>query len=188
MYRYTNAEGNTVVGYQVPPEFVANGYEILSPKGTLLSVVPKMLDEAERETEAQREREVEDERQRLRKWDQQLLLRYSTVEDIEAARDRELRDLRIRVNILKGKLRSLKQQVENYQARAADQERQGGEVAAEFLTAIADLQAEIGATERAINDRQQEIAAVEGGYQKDLERFATLLDIVEMRRARSAGN
>ena len=55
------------------------------------------------------------EQQRLREWDESLLLRYSTVADIEAARERALRDLRIRLSILKGNKRSLKQQAENYQ-------------------------------------------------------------------------
>jgi hypothetical protein len=189
MYRYINAEGNKVVGYQVPPEFVANGYDILSATGALVAVVPRTLGAGEREgmdSEARREREATEERERLRRWDESLLLRYSTIEDIEAARDRELRDLRIRVSILKGKLRSLKQQVENYQALAADQERLGNAVNVEHLSAIDDLQAEIAATERAVSDRQQEIARVEANYQKDMDRFVTLLDVVEMRKSMSA--
>ena len=189
MYRYTNAEGHAVVGYQVPPEFVANGYDILSPTGALVAVVPRTLDAGEREgmdSEAQRAREAAEEAERMRRWDESLLLRYSTIEDIEAARDRELRDLRIRVSILKGKQRSLKQQVENYQALAADQERLGNAVNVEHLAAIDDLQAEIAATERAVTDRQEEIASVESDYQQDVERFTTLLDIVEMRNTMSA--
>ncbi|WP_439106484.1 hypothetical protein [Congregibacter sp.] len=189
MYRYINAEGHRVVGYQVPPEFVANGYDILSPSGALIASVPRTLGEGEREgldSEARRQREAAEEKERLRKWDESLLLRYSSIEDIEAARDRELRDLRIRVSILKGKLRSLKQQVENYQALAADQERLGDAVNVEHLAAIDDLQSEIAATERAVVDRQAEIASVGSDYQKDVERFTTLLDIVEMRRMMSA--
>jgi hypothetical protein len=190
MYRYINDEGYPVVAYQVPPEFIANGYEVLSPTGALLSVVPRQLGEDEREdldSQARRARDAAEEEARNRKWDESLLLRYSTIEDIEAARDRALRDLRIRVSILKGKLRSLKQQVENYQALAADQERIGNDVNAEHLTAIDDLQSEISSTERAVNDRQEEIAVVEASYQRDIERFSTLLDIVEMRKTMASG-
>jgi hypothetical protein len=191
MYRYINDEGYPVVAYQVPPEFIANGYEILSPTGALLSIVPRQLGEDEREdldSQARRERDAAEEEARNRKWDESLLLRYSTIADIEAARDRALRDLRIRVSILKGKLRSLKQQVENYQALAADQERIGNDVNAEHLTAIDDLQSEIASTERAVNDRQEEIAVVEASYQRDIERFSTLLDIVEMRKTMASGS
>ena len=186
LYRYVNAEGNKVIAYQVPPEFVRNGYEVLSEKGVILRIVPAQLGDDERASLTEQERlarEEEKERERLRKWDETLLLRYSTIEDIEAARDRALRDLRIRVSILRGKLRSLKQQVETYQALAADQERMGTTVNPEHLSAIEDLRSEIVSTERAIDDRQNEIASVDAEYGRDIERFATLLDIVEMRRS-----
>lgn len=190
MYRYVNQEGSRVVGYQVPPEQVALGYEVLNDQGVLIDVVPPVLDdEARASLSAQQRRDsaAEDERKRLQRWDESLLLRYSTLEDIEAARDRSLRDLRIRVNILKGKQRSLKQQVENYQADAADQERRGARVDDLHLKAVSQLQGEITVTERSISDRQQEIAEVEADYQQDIERFATLLEIVEMRRAPNKG-
>ena len=190
MYRYINNEGNKVVGYQVPPEFVANGYEVLSASGAVLEVVPRQLNEGELEGANALElkaRQTAEEQERLQKWDESLLLRYSTIEDIEAARERALRDLRIRVSILKGKLRSLKQQVENYQAQAADQERLGFVVDEKHLNAIDDLRDEIGSTERAVSDRESEIALVDAEYDKDVARFSTLLEIVELRRTMGAG-
>jgi len=189
MYRYVNQDGDRVIGYQVPPEQVALGYEILNEKGVLIDVVPPIPDdEARASMDAQQRRASaeEAERKRLQKWDESLLLRYSTIEDIEAARDRALRDLRIRVSILKGKQRSLKQQVENYQAEAADQERRGASVSESHLKAISELQSEISATERSIADRQREISAVEADYQLDIDRFSTLLELVEMRRAKGS--
>ncbi len=85
---------------------------------------------------------AEAEQERLRQWDESLLLRYSTIEDIEAARSRALSSLLINVSILKSNTRSLKQQVENYQAQAANIERRGGEVDVQRLGAIEDLQGE----------------------------------------------
>ncbi len=123
------------------------------------------------------------EEERLRKWDESLLLRYSTVEDIEAARERALRELRIRVNILKSNKRSLKLQVENYQAQAADLERSGKPVDVARLQTIEDLQAEIESTDRSIMDREREIEEVSQAYQLDIERFGQLLDVVELRRS-----
>ncbi len=186
MYRYTSADGHKVIAYQVPPEYVAGGYEILNRDGTLLDVVPPQLDESGEDAQARRAREAEE--ARLRAWDESLLLRYSSLEDIEAARERALRDLRIRVSILTSKLSSLKSQIENYQALAADQERSGQAVDAAYIDGVRDLREEIGATERAIEDRRAEIAEVNASFEKDLERFATLLDVVELRRSRSAGS
>jgi hypothetical protein len=185
LYRYINDEGSTVIDYQVPPEHVKKGYEVLNDKGVVISVVPRELTEEEQqEADARKrlEQEAMLEQQRLQEWDEALLLRYSTVEDIEAAQERALRDLRIRVSILKSNKRSLKQQVENYQAQAAEMERMGREVDVERLQAIEDLQSEIAISDRAIADREVEIEAVQKAFESDIERFEVLLDMVEFRR------
>ena len=186
LYRYTNDDGVTVVDYQVPAAYAGRGYEVLNQEGVVIQVVPRELTDEERsQRNAQQEIEAaaRAEEQRLKEWDESLLLRYSTVEDIEAARERALRDLRIRLSILKSNKRSLKQQVENYQAQAADLERSGLEVDTARLSAIEDLQDEIGTTDRSISDREQEIEDVSAAYEKDIERFRQLLQVVELRQS-----
>ena len=190
MYRYINSEGNPVIAYQVPPEYVANGYEVLSPSGVVIDVVPRQLSETQQRTLDKRQltqREAAAEAERLRDWDESLLLRYSTVADIEAARERALRDLRIRVSVLKSNQRSLKQQIEKNQALIADQERLGNDISPMYFKAINDLRSELVSTERAIEDRYAEIAAQNASYDADVERFTRLLDLVELRRSLSAG-
>ena len=189
LYRYTNDEGSTVIDYQVPPEHVKKGYEVLNDKGVVIRVVPRELTEEEQKEADARERleaqAIADQR-RLQEWDESLLLRYSTVEDIEAAQERALMDLRIRVSILKSNKHSLKQQVENYQAQAAELERMGRPVDVQRLQAIEDLQAEIAATDRAIADREVEVAGVNEAFEADIARFTILLDMVEFRRTMMA--
>lgn len=185
LYRYTNDEGNVVVDYQVPTRYVAQGYEVLNMEGVVLEVVPRQLTEEEKKVlNAQQELEeaARAEQERLKEWDESLLLRYSTIADIEAAEERALRDLRIRMSILKGNKRSLKQQAENYQAQAADLERRGQEVDVARLVAIEDIQAEIETTDRSINERAREIEEVEQAYQRDKDRFRMLLEVVELRK------
>lgn len=185
LYRYTNKEGNMVVDDRVPTEYANKGYEIINEDGIVLRIVPRELSgkELEQLSMAQQLEQVEiAEKERLQKWDETLLLRYSTVEDIEASRDRALSDLRIRVSILKSNTRFLKQQVENYQASAADIERNGGTVDVGRLAVIEDLQSEIGATERSIADRQAEVVRAQEKFQLDIDRFQLLLGLVEIRR------
>ncbi len=186
LYRYRNAEGNVVVDYQVPAEYVSKGYEVLNADGMVIRVVPRELTEEEKkavDARKKQEDEARAEQERLRQWDESLMLRYSTVADIEAARERALSNLRIRLSILKGNRRSLKQKIENYQAEAADIERSGREVDLPRLRAIEELQREIGATERAIADRERDIEDVAGEYQTDIERFEQLLEVVALRRS-----
>lgn len=174
-----------VVDDRVPTEYAGKGYDIINEDGIVLKVVPRELTSEELEllsVEQQLEQVKIAEKERMQKWDETLLLRYSTVEDIEAARDRALSDLRIRVSILKSNTRFLKQQVENYQASAADIERNGGTVDVSRLVVIEDLQLEIGATERSIADREAEVVRAKDKFQLDIDRFEMLLGIVEMRR------
>ena len=185
LYRYTNAEGITVVDYQVPADFVGQGYEILNRDGVVIRVVPRALTGEEKKVlNAQQELEAaaSAEEQRLREWDESLLLRYSTIEDIEAAQDRALGELRIRLNILKSNKRSLKLQVEKLQAQAADLERSGKEVDMTRIIGIEDIQGEIESTDRSITDRTREIEEVSEAYRKDIERFSMLLEVVELRK------
>jgi hypothetical protein len=190
MYRYYDAEGKMVVDYRVPDEYVAGGYEVLNAKGMVIQVVPRELtaeEKAQRDSEEKQRLAAEAEAERLREWDESLMLRYSSIEDIEAARERALRELRIRVSILKSNKRSLKQKVENYQVQAADLERSGQEVDLERLQTIESLQGEIAVTDRAIADRELEIEQVSDAYQADIDRFGMLLEMVELRRELLAG-
>ncbi|CAA0115542.1 Uncharacterised protein [Halioglobus japonicus] len=185
LYRYRNAEGNVVVDYQVPADSIGGGYEVLNNEGMVIKVVPRALTPEERaieNAENEREQEAREEEERLRKWDESLMLRYSTVEDIEDARRRALGELQIRMSILRGNRRALKQKVENYQAQAANMERSGMAVDVERLRAIEVLQSEIVSTERDINDRQREIHELETAYDADIERFRMLRDVVELRQ------
>ncbi len=185
LYRYINDQGVTVIDHQVPPEYVHKGYEILNQDGTVDSVVERALTDEERANRSseQYRRQVEaEEAEELRKWDESLMLRYSSIEDIEAARDRALSELRIRISILRSNVRSLKLQVESNQARAADIERGGARVPVEMVAAIDGLQGEITETERSIEERMREIEVVEQGFQRDIDRFALLLDKVELRK------
>ncbi len=189
LYRYVNENGITVIDYTIPPQYVQQGYEILNRDGSLHRVVPRTLTQeelADQSGQAYLDRIAAEEAERLRKWDESLMLRYSSIEDIEAARDRALSELRIRISILRSNVRSLMQQVESNQERAADLERRGQAVPVELVDAIDGLRGEIAETERAISERIREIGAVEQGYQRDIDRFATLLDKVELRRRASS--
>jgi chromosome segregation ATPase len=188
LYRYRNAEGNVVVDYQVPADLVGGGYEVLNDKGMVIKVVPRALTAEElkaKDAEDKRQQQAKAEQERLQKWDESLMLRYSTVADIEDAQRRALSDLQIRISILKGNRHSIKQTVENYQAQAADTERAGRSVDVERLKTIESLQNEITATERDILDRQREIEALDASYEADIERFKMLQDVVELRQTLS---
>ena len=173
-----------VINDKLPPEVVPSGYDVISKNGTLIKRVPRQLTEQELQNnntaEAQKARR-EDEAQQLKAWDESLMLRYSSIKDIEAARTRALRDLQIRISILKSNRLQVKSEIEREQKKAADIERMGRDVSEELLEKIDILRQEIDAIEDAITVRNNEADDLVEQYQRDIDRFMTLEDRVKLR-------
>lgn len=185
LYRYRDDRGVVVVDWQIPPEYVAGGYEVLNEAGLVVEVVPKALSAEEAgvaESAAAARARAQREAERQQQHDESLLRRYSSTEDIEAAMKRSLSDLKIRVSMLKSNQRSLRQRVENAQARVAEAERSGFAVRPSDVAAIDSLKQEIAVTDRAIDERQAQIESISRAYQADIDRFGELQGLVELRR------
>ena len=188
LYRYKNDVGGTVVDWRVPPEFAGRGYEVLNAQGQVVEVVPRQLSSGELQNKdlvKRLQQEATVERARLAKWDKFLLLRYSTVEDIDAARDRALRDLKIRLSILASNQRAARNRLESVLARVADMERRGDVPLEQDLDAIAALRADIANTGRAIKEREAQVLEVTDSFDEDRSRFIQLQDVVLLRRSLS---
>lgn len=188
LYRYKNDVGGTVVDWRVPPEFAGRGYEVLNAQGQVIEVVPRQLSSGELQNKdlvKRLQQEAKLERARLAKWDKFLLLRYSTVEDIDAARDRALRDLKIRLSILASNQRTARNRLESVLARVADMERRGDVPLEQDLDAIAALRADIANTGRAIKEREAQVLEVTDSFDEDRSRFVQLQDVVLLRRSLS---
>jgi hypothetical protein len=148
--------------------------------------VPRQLTAQEREHNKEQLAQQQREAEALAKqqaWDETLLLRYSSVDDIEAARERAMRDMNIRISILRSNLLSVKSEIESEQQRAANLERMGRQAAPDLLEKIEVLQAEIENIEESIAQRSLEKDELYASYQRDIERFTLLLDTVRMRQS-----
>ena len=188
LYRYKNNEGGTVVDWHVPAKFAGRGYEVLNSQGEVIEVVPRQLSSSElndKDLVERLKRGAEAERARLAEWDRFLLLRYSTVEDMDAARDRALRELKIRLSILASNQRVARGRLETALSRLADVERRGETAPEQDLAAIDTLRSEIASLGRSIEEREGQVSAVTEDYNRDRDRFAQLQDVVVLRRSLS---
>ena len=186
LYRYKNDVGGTVVDWHVPAKFAGRGYEVLNSQGQVIEVVPRQLSEGELQNKDLVERlkqDAEVERARLAEWDKFLLLRYSSVDDIDAARERGLRELKIRLSILASNQRVSGSRLESLLARVADTERRGDAPLQQDVDAIAALRTEIASTGRAIEEREAQVLEITRDYRQDRERFEQLQDVVLLRRS-----
>ena len=188
LYRYKNDVGGTVVDWHVPSAYAGPGYEVLNAQGEVVEVVPRQLSAEELQNKDLVERlqqDAEVERARLAEWDKFLLLRYSSVEDIDAAQERALRELKIRLSILASNQHVSRSRLESLLARVADTERRGDAPLEQDVDAIAALRTEIASTGRAIEEREAQVLEVTQDYRQDRDRFEQLQDVVLLRRSLS---
>ena len=183
-YRYPNTNGTVVIDSSVPPEAVPRGYDVIRVDGTVVKTVQPKLSEAENKARAQEQRIAEARAEadaKTRKWDQSLLLRYSSVQDIDVAKVRAINDIKVRISILKSNLSATKQQILKNQSEAAELERRGQEVPEALMDTLASLRREVTTTEQHINGRVLDLDAVASNYERDKARFAHLQTQAEKR-------
>lgn len=185
LYRYRDAKGVVVINDAVPPQFARNGYEILNSSGQVLEVVPRQLTADELanlsdEEKAKRDSKAREEKQQA--YDETLLLRYSDVADIEAARERGLKELQIRLSIVRGNMMQVKANLEREQQKAADIERGGRKVPDTMRENINALRNQIELSESDIELRKQEVEELKAEYQQAIDRFRYLTEVKGYRR------
>lgn len=166
-YRYMDANGVTVINHLIPPEYVQKGYEVVTARGDVLRVIepaPSGKDAAQQALESKRKAELD-------AWDAELRRRYSTVRDIEAAKQRKLAQVDGSIAMLQGSLRNLKHQIAQQHAQAAKNERMGVAVPAALLKTLASLEEELQVNEENMAERERQYQRVEAKYNRDIARF-----------------
>ncbi|MFC6977361.1 hypothetical protein [Microbulbifer taiwanensis] len=151
---------------QVPPRFVAKGYEILSLSGQVLKVVPPPP--TGEELAEQRRRAAQ------REQDHRLLKRFNSVADIESARARKLATVEQDMAIMRSNISSLGRQIEQEESVAARTQRAGREVAPELLQRIADLREEVAVLNERLGRREAEAVAINEEYDRAAARYAEI--------------
>ena len=159
LYRYQNEAGVTVVDWVIPAAYVGSGYEVLNESGQIVRVVPPAKTdtdtELERDAVAARSQEAEAAALAAQlERDTFLLRRYSTIQYIEAARDRSLRELDIRIAILSGQRDTLSQQLARHQSALDATERSGSASPQCEEETVAALKAEIQSLDEASEGRR----------------------------------
>jgi len=176
-YRYEDGNGMTVIDDHVPPERAQYGYTVITKHGRVVEVVDRALTDEEREhadSRAVQQRLRQEEAAKQLEYDQNLLRRYSDVQDIEAARDRKVADVMVRINLLKSNIANYTEQISASQAEAARLEREGLSVPEKLLDNMASLRQEIGSTEEKVALRYAEKERIEARFEYDKQRFLEL--------------
>jgi hypothetical protein len=174
LYRYRNNEGNLVVDYTLPPEYVAGGYEIVSKTGRVEQVVPPHRDPDTPEAEST---ESSGDVSEQLKEDEMLLRSYSEVSGIEAAGDRRVSKLDREIEITQSNLLKNRDMQQADRVKAANYQLSGKPVPKALLKHMDDLVIQERDAEQVLEHRQQERASVSQRYIRYRLRFRVLKGI-----------
>ncbi len=163
LYRYTNENGVKVLHHSIPPKYAQNGYEILNESGQVIKVVqPAPSEEEAAAMEARR---------KMLEHYEDLKRRYSSLQDIEAAKNRRLETIETSISIIRGNISGLNSQLEGIMGKAADAERAGKNVPPYLLEQISATRTELTIAEELLNKRLIEQKEIQEKYQEDVTTF-----------------
>ncbi len=170
MYRYTDENGQLVIGSSIPQEATKRGYDILSNNGRVIKTIPPEPT-AEELAEREAAKQQQAQRERQQELDRQLLKRFSHPDQAVRAMHRKINELEGIIQLKRGNISVISSQLDSEQSRAADMERAGRDIPEATLDKIRRLESQIREIEREISAQQQDIAARKRDYEADIERL-----------------
>lgn len=178
LYKYLNEDGVTVLNNYVPPGYVHNGYTILNEDGRVLEVVPRALTAEEirqRESELAMSERLAQKQRYQKEADQNLLILYSTPEDVERARDTKIASIEGYIRTQKDRLRRMLGQKHWHEANLANIERAGGTIGEESLERIRLIEGRMAIVNSELAGKLGEMDVLRANYTADLNRVRELL-------------
>lgn len=173
-YRYVNDQGVVVLDQSIPSQYIDRGYTVLGADGRVVRVVPSVVERKKLEAQAkvaEAERKVQEDRAQT---DQELMRMYSSIDDIERARDRKLDSIRTAIAITQGNLRRLVAQKKNIEDQGALLERAGRPVPPESVRNLKIVTGQIHDRQVEISLRKAEFDRVRAAFDLNTHRLREL--------------
>jgi hypothetical protein len=175
MYRWVDASGHVQYGDTLPTNYQKSGAAELNKQGI---VVKRTASEAERRVaavsaaEEARKKRLANEQERL---DHALTATYTTVEEIDLARDRALEFHKLAINSASIRIKVVDVNLARWKDRAATIARNGSPVPPNLAAQIAQAGSESANLQRTITQSQAAMVQVREKYELDKQRFKALV-------------
>jgi len=174
---WKNTHGVRECGNVVPPEYAQHGYEILNEWGVVIKrITPaKTKDQIEDEARQAKIREEQEREAAIQaNYDRALLSTYTSVDDMNMARDGKVRAVDTTIKLIQNKIDGLKETLAELRSRAAAMERAGNAVPGKLSQEIASTQVQIDDNLKLIEQKRQEQQAIRRKFEADILRFKLL--------------
>jgi hypothetical protein len=177
---WTNSEGVKECGNAVPPEYAQQGHQELG-KGGLVREETGRAKTDEELAEQKRLDEIQAEKDKLaaeqKKKDEILLQTFSTVEDIERARDERLTQLEASIKLTEARTEKIQYDLDKRIQTAANAERAGKAPSEALLSDIESLKRQIKNNDAFIEGKRVEQEEIKKDHAKDIAHFKELKGI-----------
>ncbi|MEX2523323.1 MAG: hypothetical protein WD750_00040 [Gammaproteobacteria bacterium] len=174
---WTNNEGVRECGEAVPPEYSQKKHQELNERGMVIKEKERAKTEEELREEA-RQAAIEEEKRRQQeeqaKQDRILLFTYSSISDIELARDDQLAAIKANIKVTEKRNDKIREDLDKRIADAAAAERAGKEPNDALLKDIESLKRQIRNNDEYIEKRREEIQEITEEYAAKIKRFREL--------------
>ncbi|MFO7858750.1 MAG: DUF4124 domain-containing protein [Ectothiorhodospiraceae bacterium] len=181
LYRWTDEDGNVHYSDSLPAEKAADARDIYDRTGRLLEEVDAALSEEERELKRQRERQEEraeelrrQEQQAQAEYDRMLRRTYTSVSELEEARDERVANLRASVDLAQRRVERYQEELERLREDAARQERMADGNPEPVYERIEQLEERVTKQQDFIERRQADMEEVRTEFASHIERFREL--------------
>ncbi len=184
-YRYTDAQGNPALGFVVPPEAMAHGYQVVDGYGRVVRDVPPPKT-AEELAELQRQQQERQEQERIARdraaADRKLLQSYSREDDLILARDANLSSIDDQLRLSHMELDRLSAQLERQRGHAAGFERSGESVPPSVRADLERTRQQMANQQKYLKERENQRGELESEFNRELIRYRELKALPEAER------
>ena len=182
---WTNKEGIRECGNIVPPEYSQQGHDVVNERGITVDRQERALSKEEI-AERERIKAEKEEEERLRKEqeakDNVLLRTFTTVEEMELARNGRIASVETEMRITRSNMDSTEQQLADLRKQAADIERSGKTVPPPVLERLEATQKKLDDYKRFLAKKEAEKEEIRSIFAADIERYKQLKRGAAMRQ------
>jgi hypothetical protein len=169
LYRWTDEKGDVHYTDRVPPEYVKQGYRVISEQGLTI----KTIRSVEEMLNSEKEKKAESTPQQTEQ-DRILLMTYSSEAEILAMRKRKLADIESLLKLNQETISLFETQFRELTRQASDYEKQGKEIPDELRSQLDNISARIKQHQSLQLQHQQDMLDQAKKFDQELARYQQL--------------
>ncbi len=179
LFKWVDDNGTTHFGETIPPEYANKNNVLLDEKGRVIKRNEKITEVERRaqEEEAVKKRIAESAAAELHRKDASLLNTYSSEQEIELARVRNLHQIEARTNSLQVMKKSAEANLKNFQTEAENKAKKKKAIPDSLQQDLMESQGQLDKINKDLAAAQEKSAALNATYNETKKRFRELTGV-----------